>query len=634
MSTNHHTALTGTVQITKASVNDPLGQLDAALSDILNADLTMKTDAVDRAAVLKDGVVTTAKILDDNVTLDKLANITRGSIIVGGAADAPTLLDANDSGKILVGDGTDLKSVAVSGDATLAANGALTIANDAVTTAKILSANVTAAKLATDAVETAKIKDANVTMGKLASDVQAAIAAAGSGSVNLLWDEVFQHADDFGNWNGKSWWDGNSASLQLVTSSTAPYGSKLLRVTVDEKGKGTYLEELGLQPGDVISVGMMCKAASGTYRCKVIFRTTGPGASAISTDVGDYYTFGNDTYALVINDITIPTTANWISIVPDVSGSFGTLDIYGMWLNRGAVAAAYPSPSPFTATYLRLKEWETSSQRLMVRNIDATNFAVYQPQHDDQSWMQWLFTKLTDANPTVTNNWTYYGANACSDNAGTGAYGAVTFDIGYAIYYTPAGESGETCGNHHRYDNFTSVHFYDEAGDTVDPTASGAAFSVKKLRIEQKGTLRHPDTSTTDHATISRFIEITTEHIYEHQRLTWLTDGNTVGYWNTGQLLASSATRAWLHNYGSAPRLAADPSITIDDITKAYTWYSSRKFAFQVECPTVDAVQIRTTTLKLYPRTINVDTTRNIGDTDHAEWYWRVLWDKEFEQRI
>jgi hypothetical protein len=44
------------------------------------------------------------------------------------------------------------------------------IAADAVTTAKILNANVTAAKLASDAVETAKIKDLNVTTGKLAAN--------------------------------------------------------------------------------------------------------------------------------------------------------------------------------------------------------------------------------------------------------------------------------------------------------------------------------------------------------------------------------------------------------------------------------------------------------------------------------
>ncbi len=68
----------------------------------------------------------------DSVENSMLANISRGSVKVGGASDAPTDLDAKTSGQILVGDGTDINSVAVSGDVTLAANGAVTIAADAV----------------------------------------------------------------------------------------------------------------------------------------------------------------------------------------------------------------------------------------------------------------------------------------------------------------------------------------------------------------------------------------------------------------------------------------------------------------------------------------------------------------------
>jgi len=73
---------------------------------------------------------------------------------------------------------------------------------------------------------------------------------------------------------------------------------------------------------------------------------------------------------------------------------------------------------------------------------------------------------------------------------------------------------------------------------------------------------------------------------------------------------------------------------TGDNVTKAYTWYHSRTFAFEAECPTAEAIQLRQTTLKLYPRTINTDVTRNAGDVDHAEWYWRVVFDKQFEKRI
>ena len=77
------------------------------------------------ASLASNGALT---IANDAVSNAKLANIARGSIKVGGAGNAPTDLDAKTSGRILVGDGTDLASVAVSGDATLSAAGAITLA--------------------------------------------------------------------------------------------------------------------------------------------------------------------------------------------------------------------------------------------------------------------------------------------------------------------------------------------------------------------------------------------------------------------------------------------------------------------------------------------------------------------------
>ena len=75
------------------------------------------------------------------VTLAKMAALARGSIISGQTAgNVPTALDAKTSGRILVGDGTDLVSVDVSGDATLASSGAVTIASAAVTRTKMSAA--------------------------------------------------------------------------------------------------------------------------------------------------------------------------------------------------------------------------------------------------------------------------------------------------------------------------------------------------------------------------------------------------------------------------------------------------------------------------------------------------------------
>jgi len=82
-----------------------------------------------------------ATIANDSVDNNKLANIAQGSIKVGGGSNAPTDLDAKTDGQILVGDGTDVNSVAVSGDVTLANNGAVTIAANAVE-GSMLNSNV------------------------------------------------------------------------------------------------------------------------------------------------------------------------------------------------------------------------------------------------------------------------------------------------------------------------------------------------------------------------------------------------------------------------------------------------------------------------------------------------------------
>jgi len=104
------------------------------------------------AAHIQSDAVETAKIKDDAVDNDKLANITRGYVKVGGVSDAPTDLHASTDAQILIGDGTDVVSVAVSGDAAIASSGAVTIGADAITSTKadiFLSAETTGAGSAT-----------------------------------------------------------------------------------------------------------------------------------------------------------------------------------------------------------------------------------------------------------------------------------------------------------------------------------------------------------------------------------------------------------------------------------------------------------------------------------------------------
>ena len=87
----------------------------------------------DAAQTLTNKTLTSPKINEDvaltstATELNVLDAVARGSIVVGGAAGT-TVLNAKTSGQILVGDGNDLVSVVVDGDATLASDGTLALA--------------------------------------------------------------------------------------------------------------------------------------------------------------------------------------------------------------------------------------------------------------------------------------------------------------------------------------------------------------------------------------------------------------------------------------------------------------------------------------------------------------------------
>ena len=157
-------------------------------------------DGTDIASVAVSGDVTLAKtgavtIADDAVTTAKLANIAQGSILVGGASDAPTVYDAKTEGQILVGDGTDIASVAVSGDVTLAKTGAVTIADDAVTTAKL--ANIAQGSiLVGGASDAPTVYDAKTEGQILVGDGTDIASVAVSGDVTLAKTGAVTIADD------------------------------------------------------------------------------------------------------------------------------------------------------------------------------------------------------------------------------------------------------------------------------------------------------------------------------------------------------------------------------------------------------------------------------------------------------
>lgn len=160
--------------------NDASGYFFGYALEAVGAGLTATIEVLKPCATgnaLGAGNVATLNLADDAVTNAKLANISRGHVKVGGAADAPTDLDAHGAGKILVGDGTDVASVAVSGDATLSTAGAVAVKSYGVSAKGTVVPH--AANAAIAAADVAKIHTNTGAGGKITLTLPAAADASG-----------------------------------------------------------------------------------------------------------------------------------------------------------------------------------------------------------------------------------------------------------------------------------------------------------------------------------------------------------------------------------------------------------------------------------------------------------------------
>lgn len=156
---------TGDDYETTLRIIDPTADQVISLPNITGTVITTGDSQTVATGMIANLGVTTGKIASNAVTNGKLAT---GAVVTAKLADDAVTgakinfiddsIAATDT-HIMVADGTNYNNVAISGDATLANDGVLTIANLAVETAMLANLGVTTAKIAADAVTGAKIAD-------------------------------------------------------------------------------------------------------------------------------------------------------------------------------------------------------------------------------------------------------------------------------------------------------------------------------------------------------------------------------------------------------------------------------------------------------------------------------------------
>jgi len=135
--------------------------------------------------IIKSGTTTALTFTGSNVAIAGDLTITGDDLVMG----------TNTSGHILVADGTNYNPVAVSGDITMASNGAVTIAGTSVETGMIAADAITGAKIADDAIGSEHIADDAVVSAAIADDaITSALIADDAITTALIADDAITSA--------------------------------------------------------------------------------------------------------------------------------------------------------------------------------------------------------------------------------------------------------------------------------------------------------------------------------------------------------------------------------------------------------------------------------------------------------
>ena len=194
--------------------------------------------------------------------------MTQGTIKVGGGSNAPTDLDAKTDGQILVGDGTDINSVAVSGDVALANTGAVTIQANAVEGSMLNSNTVddTTIEINSNQIraKTAAIADSGTALAT-ADQIHTFYTAGGANLATALNTDL-----------------GGNFTIGNQSSDTATFsGGVIIDGNLDVNGSLTTIDSTNLRVADRF---IMASSGSSSGDGGLIVSTDGTKGTAIGYD--------------------------------------------------------------------------------------------------------------------------------------------------------------------------------------------------------------------------------------------------------------------------------------------------------------------------------------------------------------
>lgn len=255
----------------------------------------------------------------------ELADITPEWSVIANKPAIPTAAPA--AGQIMAGNagGTAFATVSVSGDATLAATGALTIANNAVTTAKLADNSVTSAKIANGTI-TNDDMFANAAIGL------AKLANLPSGQV------VVGNATNVPTATAISG-DATLSNTGALTISAGAIGTSKLGGDITAAGKALLDDANTAAQRSTLGLGNSSTLNVGT--------TTGTVAAGDDSRLSDARTPTAHTHGNISNTGTIGSTAG-LPVVTTTSGALATLPLgtagQALVVNSGATALEFATP--------------------------------------------------------------------------------------------------------------------------------------------------------------------------------------------------------------------------------------------------------------------------------------------------